>query len=101
MAELFAKSCDLGVGEGCLEAGIASYERKYYEGALEFFIKSCDADLADGCEKVGLAYSKKEFGEPDLNKAMIYYDKACKMGAEFSCNVVAAMNKINETSATK
>ena len=97
----FAKSCDLGVGEGCLEAGIASYERKDYEGALRFFIKSCDAGLADGCERVGLAYSKKEFGEPDLNRAMIYYDKACKIGAEFSCNVVAAMNKINETNATK
>lgn len=97
----FAKSCDMGLGEGCISAADASYEKKDYQGALGFFLKSCDADLADGCERVGLAYSKKEFGEPDLNKAMIYYDKACKIGAEFSCNIVAAMNKINETNATK
>lgn len=99
----FAKSCDLGLGEGCLNAAVASYEEKDYQGALKFFLKSCDAALAEGCQRVGLAYSKKEFGEPDLDKAMIYYDKACKLGAEFSCNVVAAMNKINasEANATK
>ena len=87
------KACELKDGNGCLILGstyIVIFEDN--EKAKFYTEKSCDMDYGEGCEALGLRYENGTYGFAiDKKKAKYFYNKACKLGAKWSCKYAQAL----------
>jgi len=85
--EVALEYCQKGEPMACRDLGLRYFFGKKgapqdYEKAKEYFLLACEQDDPPGC--IGLAgqYANGGGVERDMNKAGIYLDKACRLGAQ-------------------
>ncbi len=65
--------------------GQVAFEKKDYKKTWNLTNKSCDSGDERGCAMIGAYYEDGMFVGRNLNKALEYYDKACGIGHNWSC----------------
>lgn len=87
-------ACDLGVPEGCLNAGICLSDGvgglpKNIPNSASYLNKACDAGNTIGCMKLFNLYISDKIKEPGWNrdpvKAYEYAKRACDMNDILGC----------------
>lgn len=60
------------------------YDDRYKE-AIELFKKTCDNGISESCNIAAYLHSKEIGTKKDMNKAISYLKKACRLGDDKSC----------------
>lgn len=82
------KSCLGGYVNGCISLGILyttkGFEQQNDNKAVWYLDRACSAKSLFGCIATGKIY--ENLNKQDFTKALVYYQKACEIGADESCN---------------
>ena len=73
------------------EQGIAFYNNKEYDKAVELYKKACDGGEVRGCSNLGVMYEYGNGVEKDFGKAAELSKKACDGGDMLGCSNLGSM----------
>jgi len=79
------------------------YDKEYYKVVREPFQKACDNGVAKACSRLGEIYTFAQGVKSNHPKGCSLHDKACDMGASWSCIWLGwySVINLNDTKAIK
>ena len=90
--DLYEKSCDADLGMGCNNAGSIYLQKGNYTKAANLFKKGCTLELGWGaCSNMAFMYYDGIGVNKNITLATGYFDKACKLGHQDSCDNYRAL----------
>ena len=100
----YRKSCTLGLGVGCFNAGLqlqygsgipanAEAANEMYRKARRNYRRACDKNELEWCVNLGVMYEQGRGQDPDPVKAASIYGDACTRGNHNGCLNLAAMRR--------
>ncbi len=88
-AFFFARSCRLGLGEGCNDAGLLRQARSPFPDWIEsakLFHQGCEQKSANACQNLAERYvTGSGVGGTNLHEAERLFDRACAYGNQDAC----------------
>lgn len=97
--EYFRKACELGVPDGCTEAGRLYEDAEAgidHEKAAALFAKGCDAGDPGGCAELGLLERDGRGVPKDLARAAVLLEKGCTDRERTGCGALGALYEKGE-----
>jgi TPR repeat protein len=84
--ELFARSCDVGVGAGCGALASIDEQVSLISDSIKLYQKSCDLSYGDGCASIGkITGNGSPFVLKDAFKSLELFLKACRLQSGEGC----------------
>nr|XP_009938086.1 PREDICTED: cytochrome c oxidase assembly factor 7 [Opisthocomus hoazin] len=102
----FMKSCEKGGKKSvnaCHNVGLLAHDGRINDGkpdpvvARDYYTKACDGDFAPSCFNLSVIYLQGAAGIPkDMNRALKYSLKGCKLGHMWACANASRMYKLGD-----
>lgn len=89
----YAKACQLGAADACSEEGLVAHQLGDFGRARSVSVRGCLAGSGNGCHSSGIMFETGIGGAADRNMAAAYYNQACQMNNQGSCQNLAAMRR--------
>ena len=85
---MLSKACDLKSAVACEMLAVSSMRSGHYDAAVKSDTRACSLNSANACNRLGLFYTDGIGVKKNLNTALTYFNKACKLGNKGACYIV-------------
>ncbi len=90
------KGCMDGDAKKCYNAGSEYHMNRDYKNAVVYYKMGCDGEIAMSCYHMGSFYRKGLAVKKNIITALMYKDKACKLGEKTACQLAKTIREIGE-----